>query len=279
MAGAAERKTAPPPGSRRKLELSGVQETLVIPLYARALDYRSRRPILNDAQADEIVRSLDFDFEKFRPHALGKVLAARNRQLDEWIRTFVHEHPGGTVLNLGCGLDTRIYRIDPPSSILWSDVDLPDVIALRRGLFAERPGYRMRAGSITEPTWLSELPADRPALAVADGVFEYVDGNDVRRFLDAFAARFPRGAAVFDLMNSSAQRVVNRSLQTRSSAVLRWAIDDLRRLDALLPRYRRSATVRLFASRYLPLRLRCLYALGYLHPGVRNSLRVVRYEF
>ncbi len=269
----------PVPGARRRLALTGVPETLVIPLYARALDYRSRHSILRDARADAIVRSLDYDFEKFRSRGGGRVLVARNRQLDEWVREFLRRYPRGSVLQVGCGLDTRVDRIAPPPSVLWWDVDLAEVIAVRRNLFPERAGYRMLGGSITEPSWLSELPGDRPTIVVADGVFEYLGEGDVQRFLDAFAARFAHGAAIFDVMSASVQRMANQALQGRSSAVLQWAVDDLRGLDGLLPRYRRTATVRLLTSRFLPLGDRLVYAVGCLAPRLRNSMRAVRYEF
>jgi hypothetical protein len=32
-------------------------------------------------------------------------------------------HPQATVLHLGCGLDSRVFRVDPPPSVRWYDVD------------------------------------------------------------------------------------------------------------------------------------------------------------
>lgn len=265
---------------RRKLELTGAPETLVIPLYARALDFRSRHPILHDAKADELVRSLDYDFDRFRSSGGGQLLAARSRHYDEQVREFLRAEPAPTVLNLGCGLDTRLWRVDPPPAVRWWDVDLPEVIALRRSLLDERPGGRTLAASIAEPSWLAELPADRPLLAVADGVFEYLERQEVLRFLQRVADRFPRGAVLFDVMSSATRRRANRRLARRSTAVLRWSVDDLRELDALLPAYRRTWTTPLTTSRYLPLGVRLPFTvLGGVLPGVRRAIRLVGYAF
>jgi O-methyltransferase involved in polyketide biosynthesis len=271
--------SAPMPGPRRRFDLTGAQETLVIPLYARALDHRSRRSILHDAKADEIVRSLDYDFARLGTRRPGPILPARNRQLDEWIREFLAVHANAVVLHVGCGLDTRCLRVPAPPAALWCDVDLPEVIELRRTIFAEGPSYRMLPGSLTDPGWLTALPNDRPLLAVADGVFEYLEKGAVVGFLGALVDRFPHGAAIFDVMSSAVQRRANQRLGQRSSAVLRWAVDDPRQLDRLLPRLRRTATVRLLTSRYLPLTTRLLFSLGWPIPGIRNAIRLLRYEF
>jgi O-methyltransferase involved in polyketide biosynthesis len=278
-AAASEAGTPSGPPGHRKLKLTGAQETLVIPLYARALDYRSRHSILHDAKADEIVRSLDYDFGRLRPGGRGTVLAVRNRQIDVWVEAFLRRQPNAVVLNLGCGLDTRRFRLNPPATVLWFDVDLPEVVALRRTFFDERPGYRMLAGSLTEPGWLAGIPSDRPVVAVADGVLEYLAQEEVRGFLGALRARFAHGEAIFDVMNAYVQRMGNERLEGRSTATLRWAVDDISELDAMLPGYRRSATARLIVSRYLPWGPRLAYALAYVVPRIRNAIRVVRYDF
>lgn len=270
---------APGRGARPGLALTAEEETLVIPLYAKALDFRSRRSILHDARADEIVRAVDYDFERLRSRGNIRVLAARARQFDEWAREFLGRQPRSTVLNLGCGLDARIERLGPPASALWYDLDLPAVIELRRRFFPERDGYRMLAASITDPTCLDRIPADRPVLAIADGVFEYLAESDVRAFVGRLTSRFAHGEVLFDVMNSFAVRMGNERLSGRSEARLRWAVDDLRGLDGLNPRWRRTASVSALGSRYLPPGLRVVYAVAWLSPRLRRVMRQVRYEF
>jgi O-methyltransferase involved in polyketide biosynthesis len=134
-----------------KVNLPGVQETLLIPLYARALDSRTRHPILGDKKADEMVRMIDYDFERLKGFGNRNVLVARAKQFDDWTREFIRSNPEAVVLNLGCGLDSRASRISPPSGVEWFDLDFPGVILERRKFFSDRDGYRMLGYSLTDP--------------------------------------------------------------------------------------------------------------------------------
>ncbi|HBP2784843.1 TPA: class I SAM-dependent methyltransferase, partial [Pseudomonas aeruginosa] len=100
------------PGHR--ITLTGEKQTLLITLYAKALDSRLDDSILHDRFAEAAVRQIDFDFSRV---ALGKgnerALAMRSHYFDQACREFLGRHPEGQVLNLGCGLDSRIYRVDP----------------------------------------------------------------------------------------------------------------------------------------------------------------------
>ncbi len=251
----------------------------MIPLYAKALDYRSKHSILHDRRAEELVQSIDFDFERLRSPGNPRVLAVRAWQYDVWIREFLAARPRSLVLNLGCGLDTRIARIGPPASALWIDLDFPEVIELRRNFFSELDGYRMLGASLTDPDWLGNVPADRPVLAVADGVFEYLSEDGVRSVVGRLTERFAHGEVAFDVMNSYALNLGNARLQGKTEARLRFAVDDLRRVDAFVPTWRRTTTVSVLASRVLPFWYRLIYALAYLSPNLRNTIRMVRYEF
>ncbi|HEJ6182035.1 TPA: class I SAM-dependent methyltransferase, partial [Pseudomonas aeruginosa] len=115
------------PGHR--ITLTGEKQTLLITLYAKALDSRLDDSILHDRFAEEAVRQIDFDFSRV---ALGKgnerALAMRSHYFDQACREFLGRHPEGQVLNLGCGLDSRIYRVDPPAELPWFDLDYPEVM-------------------------------------------------------------------------------------------------------------------------------------------------------
>jgi O-methyltransferase involved in polyketide biosynthesis len=61
------------------------------------------------------------------------------------------------VLHLGCGLDSRVFRIDPLATVHWYDIDFPDVIELRRRLYPERHDYTLIPASVTEAGWLDAI--------------------------------------------------------------------------------------------------------------------------
>jgi O-methyltransferase involved in polyketide biosynthesis len=267
-----------PTGARAPLHLQGVQQTLAIPLYAKAQDYRSKHPILNDRGASQLADRIDLDPEASRSRA-GRLLVLRARQLDEWVREFIGRRPDGLVLNLGCGLDTRISRIDPPSSVGWFDVDFPEVIELRSAYFDPRDGYRMLGSSITQPEWLAQIPRHRPVMVVADGVLAYLSEDEVRTLLNRLTDNFHEGQVVFDVLNLHAIRTSNARTGRRIGAPLRWGVDDLREINALDPKLRRTAALPLLGTQFTPLAYRMLNAILAPFPRMRNMMRVVRYEF
>jgi O-methyltransferase involved in polyketide biosynthesis len=73
--------------------LRGEKETLLIPLYAKALDNRSKHPILHEEKADEIVKTIDYDFGKLNSFGNGNVIVVRAKQLDEWVKEFLKSNP------------------------------------------------------------------------------------------------------------------------------------------------------------------------------------------
>jgi O-methyltransferase involved in polyketide biosynthesis len=118
-------------------DLTGVAETLMITLYARAIETQRLEPILIDRKAVEIAESLDYDFSKYEngwASQLGCLIRAR--AIDRIVQNFLETHPSAVIVNLGAGLCTRFSRIDN-GQVRWYEVDFPEVIALRRKFFQE----------------------------------------------------------------------------------------------------------------------------------------------
>ncbi|WP_406636808.1 class I SAM-dependent methyltransferase [Amycolatopsis sp. WGS_07] len=184
-----------------RVDFTGVQSTMLVTLFLRARDTRDPRPILGDRFAAEAVEAIDYDWAKLAKPSIVRSrtgVALRARQFDTWAAEFLREHPDATVLHLACGMDSRAFRLDRPSGVRWFDVDLPDVVALRRKLYADGDGYRMLAASVTDSGWLAEIPADRPALILAEGLLMYLAEDDVRQLLRRLTGHFPSGTVIFD---------------------------------------------------------------------------------
>ncbi len=262
-----------------KVNLTGEKETLLITLYAKALDSRSKHPILGDKKADEMVSMIDYDFQRLTGFGNGNVMVVRAKQLDEWVREFLRSNPDAVVLNLGCGLDTRISRIDPSSRVSWFDVDYPEVIEERRKFYSDREGYQMLESSVTGEGWLESVPGGRPAMAIAEGLVEYLTEEEVKTLLKRVADHFPRGQVVFDVMNSFAIQSGRSRLKERTGAEHKWAVDDVSEVDRLDPRLRRISNTSLFGSKYLPSVYRVAFGTASIAPRFRNMIRLLRYEF
>jgi O-methyltransferase involved in polyketide biosynthesis len=220
-------------GDRVVPGLAGVAETLLLPLYARAVESRRTDGVLRDRRAEALVARLDYDFGRFALHGFhqpARVMATR--EIDRITREFLARHPDGVVVHIGCGLDTRFERVDN-GSVNWFDLDLPDVVGLRRELgLASGPGlaaarYHLIAGSAFDVAWMADVAAvgDRAVLLVAEGVLTFFPAELVKELLVAVAGRFPGAELVFDVFQPWALRVGNAQLAVmKLKAPMRWGL-------------------------------------------------------
>ncbi|HTY30476.1 class I SAM-dependent methyltransferase [Mycobacterium sp.] len=214
-----------------------VEWTNLCTLYLRASESRSPAPILGDTAAAEAVDRIDYDWARMRramrPGSNQYLVTMRAKQFDDWSAGFLRRHPDAVVLHLGCGMDTRAVRLNPPKSVQWFDVDQPDVIALRRKLYDDRDGYRMIGSSVTD-NWLDEIPGDGPMLMVAEGLVMYLTEPQVRTLLQRLTDRFASGELLFDTVSPMGPRL--SKLFTKS--ITKWGIRDARDIERWNPRLR-----------------------------------------
>jgi len=182
-----------------KVNLTGAEQTALIGLYGKALDSRRPDSILSDREADKALQRLDCDFGALRLRRRDqKSAAVRAKAYDRWVKRFLGVHPECVVLHLGCGLDTRAYRINPSSKVDWYDIDLPDVIGLRQRIFPPRAGLHTIAASVTDPRLLDTIPAALPVLAIGEGLTPYLRAADGVAMLGRITEHFPSGELLFD---------------------------------------------------------------------------------
>lgn len=224
---------------KRKIpvELNSLQQTLLITLGGRADESRLADSLLQDHFAAEAKEQIDFDFSKIRLSHDGLVaLAVRAHTLDDWIRDFLVAHESPTVIHLGCGLDSRIFRIDPPPEVCWWEVDFPEVIRLRRSLFPEREGCHFLEASILQPGWLDAIESTGPVVVVAEGILAYFAPREVTQVLNDLVRKFPAGEVLFDAYNRWGISYLNRLPSLRlGDARLKFALNDPRSLETSVP--------------------------------------------
>ncbi|MFJ1459616.1 class I SAM-dependent methyltransferase [Nocardia sp. N2S4-5] len=212
--------------SKEAVRLGAVQETLLIPLYGRALDARARRPVLGDEKAVELVERIEYDFTGFRgPSLSGSVL--RTSIFDAWVQRFLAEHPDGTVIELGAGLNTRSDRLDNGRA-RWFDLDLPDTMALRRTFFDDTDRVSTIAGSILDTDWFDRIAATGgPYFFVSEAVLLYFEEEQVRAVVRQLADRFSGSMFAIDtggraMMDNQERNPVFRAVSAR----MRWTCED-----------------------------------------------------
>lgn len=198
-----------------------IEESLFLTLCDRALDYRSPHTILGDMMADEIVRKLEYDCDKFRLSASPIInIALRAKKLDEVALRFVTSHPDAVALDLGAGLDTRMLRIAPPPTVDWYDVDFPQVITTRRQLIPDCANAHGVGTDLTDPDWLDAIPTARLAVIVADGLLAFLTQEDMISLLNRLTSHFPSGEVAFNGYSRFAIWAAKRYHGTQSVADL-----------------------------------------------------------
>lgn len=217
--------------------LTQEKETLLITLWAKAGESLLPDSLLNDRFAAEAAARLDYDFARLKvDRDLMIGLAMRAHVLDGWTRDFLGRHPEALVLHLGCGLDSRVFRIDPPAGIDWYDVDYPEVIALRRQLYPERDSYHLIGSSVTEPGWIAGLPRDRPTMIVAEGLLPYLPEEEVPLLLERLVRHCRSGEIVFDAYSPLGLKLIALQPSIKATgAALRWSLTDPAELGLQVP--------------------------------------------
>ena len=189
------------------VDLTGVSKTMLLTLHARAEHTLSERPRFTDPAAVELVSRLDYDFtmaSQDRLMADGVVL--RTLTLDPLVAGYLATHPGCTVVNIACGLDTRFQRLDD-GHVTWYDLDLPDVIELRRRLLEDGERHRTIPASALDFAWPDHLEdVSRDVLVIIEGLSMYLEQEEVRTLLDIIAARLPGATVLIEVMPSLFQK-------------------------------------------------------------------------
>ena len=216
-----------------KITLSGVPETMLQTVYARAKETKTRGAIRDEA-AVALVERLDYDFSLAdRDGAMHSGVIARTIVLDQLVERWLAGHPGAVVVNIACGLDTRCYRMQGYAH--WYNLDLPDTIDVRRRLLPETGAISQIAmddwgGEIREP--------NTPVLVIIEGLTMYLTEAQVQRIFTVIAGRFPRATVFVETMNPAMAKHFQEKSIKGSQAKFTWGIRNGKALAALLPDFR-----------------------------------------
>ena len=187
-------------------DLTGVTETLLIPLAIRAFESQRPDALVKDERAEALASQLDQDFLRSK---LAKVedysqvaMILRSREFDRYTQDFLARHPEAVVVHIGCGLDTRFERVAARNGqVEWYDLDLPEVIELRRRFIGdEGERYHLLACSVLEDAWLETVKVHSPrrVLFLAETVFVYFIEAQVKSLVLRLRDHFPGAELVFD---------------------------------------------------------------------------------
>lgn len=209
-------------------KITDISETLLIPLYSRAAESQTENPILIDTKAIDITKEMNNIFKNSdsRLHQalakgevrgkLGKklnvTLCLRTRKFDEYCHSFLEKYPGGTIVELGCGLSTRFSRIDN-KKLTWFDLDFPEVIDIRKVFFKESDRYHFIASSVLDFKWMEHVSnKNKKVLFLAEGLLMYLHENEVKDLILKLQKTFPGCELVCEVANTFVIKMLKRKI-------------------------------------------------------------------
>ncbi|GAP69507.1 O-Methyltransferase [Bacteroidales bacterium 6E] len=211
-------------------QLGSIQQTLFMPVWARAKETAKKKPLLTDHVAEKIIRSIDFDFRQLDKNVteISQIAwIARCMRFDRVIKAFIEQYPNATIVNIGCGLDTTYERINN-KQIQWFDLDLPDVITLRKRFLEETPHRKFIASSFLEPDWMDSIKGNH-VLLISTGVFVYFEEQQIRKFLLEVVSKFPGAELFFDVTSPKGVQIANdviRKSGIQFNSCFKWGLKD-----------------------------------------------------
>jgi O-methyltransferase involved in polyketide biosynthesis len=210
------------------------------------------------------------------------IIATRAATFDLLTNRFLADHLDAVVLQVGCGMDSRAFRVNPPANVQWFDIDYPDVIDLRRQLFPERgAAYHLIGAPLSDLRRLDEVPRDRPGLLIAEGVLHYLSETEVKALLNAVVAHFPSGQMIFDICNSFIVKRAGSNVGG-TGATYKWGLDDphdIKQLEPKLELIKEFKPSEQVAFSRFPLWWRALYRVQEANLTLRRMERMIVYRY
>jgi len=203
-------------------EITHVSDTALMVAACRAHETELEDAFVRDPFAARLAGERGAAILRALPHAnvvrLG--LAVRTRFVDELLLEALRGYPITTVLSIGCGLDTRPWRLDLPSPLRWIEIDFREVLDYKdRLMFGETPRCRRErlTADLNDPAQRSALYAaagSAPALMITEGLLLYLPAATV----EALAAEAPSHSGVShwisDITTSAFSKVLGGGADT-----------------------------------------------------------------
>ena len=198
-----------------KINLSGVPETMLWPLYNRGCEQKRTDRLLEDPMALELMEQIDYDYKKnFGKNNAGHPL--RSRLFDDAIKTWLKQNPTGTVISLGEGLDTQFWRVDN-GLLTWISLDVQEAIEVRKRFLPTHERVKNIACSALESNWIKEIPQNQPVFIVLAGVIMYFTESDAKKLLSLIADYFYKSEIIFDMISEGYSQKTMKGIKITSS--------------------------------------------------------------
>ncbi len=207
--------------------LEAIPSTLLITVWGRARSALRSPALVDDDLAISLFQDNPalFDGLEKLPRFVRRLtelgIGIRSRCFDGHVARFLSEHPKGLVINIGSGLDARSSRLDNGQAT-WVHVDVPESTSWARELLPAHPRRQEIEGSLTDPAaWLAQVPHEegQAVYVISEGTFMYFSDDEIRLFLAALFARFPKCEGTIELVGDLAKGKVHPTVKAVGASV------------------------------------------------------------
>ena len=220
--------------------LTGVSQTLLLPLIGRAVASKFKHPLLYDSEALQIVERFKLETAPLLKHYSGvyaKQFLDRAYQIEQQVKEFINKNPDVVIGNLGAGLDTTFYRINN-THIKWVDIDLPDVIKLRKDLLMLNPQVYPIACSVLDESWVKHVKKlSGKYFFIAARLLFYFTEDEVQQIFSLICNNFPQSPIIFDTISAKQRNKSNKMFAkiAMHNVTQKWVAETDDQLYRVLP--------------------------------------------
>ena len=255
-------------------QLTGIPRTLIFTLRGRADEHQRADRLFCDPKAAKWMQQVnwDADLEDWYNWSYQAGIAIRTKLIDDFVASHITTHPNALVIELGSGLSSRYYRVASKNTT-WIELDLPQVIQLRKQLDVETKEHQFLAGSILETAWMARIPkvTSENILFIAEGLFFYFEDIEVKHVFQELRKKFPGSSLVLDVATFQARNKKALEKVSRLGAPMKWFIKNNQELTAMgLAPIDILPMIQAYPKRWRHFRWLSLI------PGIRNANSVVK---
>lgn len=255
-----------------------IVQTLKEPLCARYIEGKRFPFLFQDKKLEEIGKSFGCQAQKVLP-SIRYFVTIKTLWFDKQIQKFINKHPDGIVLNIGCGMDSRYFRLNNTRKIIWYDIDLPETIKIKSSFIKETASYILVGKSILDDSWTEQIVKNKPTLCIAETVLMYFPEEEVKWILQLLHKKFPEGELLIDVVDTFVVKHSAENPQLKSVGLsFLWGIKESSTITRwvkglqILKEWRMRDIIRIYSLQSF------FYAL-FVYLGDKNKTRIVHFKF
>ena len=220
---------------KEKVNVTGVPETMVQTLYARAKETRRQNAKIKDEIAVELVEKLDYDFSKAdKDKAMNCGVIART-VLDRMVKRYLEKHANTVVVNIACGLDTRCYRMKG-KYLRWYNVDHPETMKIRSQFLTETDPVYQIAKSAMDDSYIDDIDYHgKNILVIIEGLTMYLYEKDIRKMFSIIDKSFQKVTVMVETMSPFVVKHMKEKSIEGSNAKFTWGVKNGTELQRIVP--------------------------------------------